>query len=307
MTDDQPHRPVEVVVVGSANIDLVVPVAVLPRPGQTVLGGDHLRAPGGKGANQAVAAARLGRRAALVGRVGADDFGRQLLHSLEGAGVDTTATTVTDGVPTGLALITVDRTGENTIAVSPGANARLLAADVQAAAPLLAAARVLLVQLEVAIDTVAAAVTAAEGAVVLNPAPAASLPAEVLERVDVLVPNRSELAVLTGHQEPRTLDDAARMTRSLPAGISVVVTLGADGALVVDDGQVEHVPAIEVAAVDATGAGDAFCGALADGLARELDLLAATRWAVRVAGLATTRWGAQPSMPSRDEVEEYSG
>jgi ribokinase len=305
MFDDQ--GPVEVAVVGSANIDLVVPVAVLPRPGQTVLGGDHLRASGGKGANQAVAAARLGRRAAMIGRVGDDDFGRQVLHSLDAAGVDTTATTVTADVPTGLALITVDRTGENTIAVSPGANARLTADDVAAAAPLLSTARVLLVQLEVAIDTVGAAVAAAAGTVILNPAPAASLPATVLEHVDVLVPNRSELAVLTSHKEPRSLDEAARMTRSLPAGVAVVVTLGTDGALVVEDGQVEHVPAIPVAAVDATGAGDAFCGALADGLARDLDLVAATRWAVRVAGLATTRWGAQPSMPSREEVEEYSG
>jgi ribokinase len=307
MTDDHAHRPVEVAVVGSANIDLVVPVAVLPRPGQTVLGGDHLRASGGKGANQAVAAARLGRRSALVGRVGDDDFGRQVLHSLTGAGVDTSATSVTAGVPTGLALITVDRTGENTIAVSSGANARLTADDVAAAAPVLAAARVLLVQLEVAIDTVAAAVATAAGTVILNPAPAASLPAEVLEHVDVLVPNRSELAVLTGHKEPRSPEEAAHMTRSLPAGIAIVVTLGAEGALVVEDGQVEHVPAISVAAVDATGAGDAFCGALADGLARELDLVAATRWAVRVAGLATTRWGAQPSMPSREEVEEHGG
>jgi ribokinase len=307
MSDDQPHRPVEVAVVGSANIDLVVPVAVLPRPGQTVLGGDHLRASGGKGANQAVAAARLGRRAAMIGRVGDDDFGRQVLHSLTAAGVDTSMTTVTGGIPTGLALITVDRTGENTIAVSPGANARLTGEDVAAAAPVLAVARVLLVQLEVAIDTVAAAVATAAGTVILNPAPAASLPETVLEHVDVLVPNRSELAVLTGHREPQSLEDAARMTRSLPAGLAVVVTLGMDGALVVEDGQVEHVPAIPVAAVDATGAGDAFCGALADGLARELDLVAATRWAVRVAGLATTRWGAQPSMPSRDEVEEYDG
>jgi ribokinase len=305
MTDDQ--RPVEVAVVGSANIDLVVPVAVLPRPGQTVLGGDHLRASGGKGANQAVAAARLGRRSAMIGRIGDDDFGRQVLHSLSGAGVDTTATTITEGVPTGLALITVDRSGENTIAVSSGANARLTAADVAAAAPLLADARVLLVQLEVAIDTVAAAVATAGGTVILNPAPAASLPAAVLEHVDVLVPNRSELAVLTGHKEPQSLKDAAKLTRSLPGGIAVVVTLGSDGALVVEDDQVEHVPAIPVVAVDATGAGDAFCGALADGLARDLGLVAATRWAVRVAGLATTRWGAQPSMPSREEVEEYGG
>jgi ribokinase len=296
---------VEVAVVGSANVDLVVPVEVLPRPGQTVLGGDHLRAPGGKGANQAVAAARLGRHAAMVARIGDDDFGAQLLRSLEHAGVETGAVTVTDDVPTGVAIITVDRSGENTIAVSPGANARLSPDDVAAAAQVVREARVLLVQLEVSIDTVAAAVQTAAGTVVLNPAPAASLPPEVLEQVDVLVPNRGELAVLTGRREPSTVEEAVKAARALPAGPAVVLTLGSDGAVVIDGEQVEHVPAISVAAVDATGAGDAFCGALADGLAQELDLVEATRWAVRAAGLATTRWGAQPSMPTRSQIEEY--
>lgn len=305
MTADLPRDPVEVAVVGSANVDLVVPVEVLPRPGQTVLGGDHLRAPGGKGANQAVAAARLGRRVAMIGRVGTDDFGDQLLLSLRSAGVDTSATIPTPDVPTGLALITVDRLGENTIAVSPGANGRLTPDDVAAAAPLLRDARVLLVQLEVAVATVAAAVELTDATVVLNPAPAASLPGELLEQVDVLIPNRSELAVLTGRREPVTIEEAVKATHALPSGPAVVVTLGADGAVVVVDDEAEHVPAMSVAAVDATGAGDAFCGALADGLSRGQELVTATRWAVRAAGLATTRWGAQPSLPTRSQLEEY--
>lgn len=300
-----PARPPspEVVVVGSANVDLVVPVEALPRPGQTVLGGDHLQAPGGKGANQAVAAARLGRAVAMVGRVGDDDLGGQLRAVLADAGVDTSHTHVTADVPTGVALITVDAAGENTIAVSPGANARLTPADVAAADGLLGAAAVTLLQLEIDLDTVAAAVARAGGTVVCNPAPAAALPAEVLAGIDVLVPNRGELALLAGVPHPDTLDAVVVAARSLPGDGAVVVTLGGDGALVVDGDTVAHVPAVPVEAVDTTGAGDAFCGGLADGLARGLDVVAAARWASRVAALATTRRGAQAGLPTRDEVE----
>ncbi len=300
MTDDAARY--DVAVVGSANVDLVVPVEALPRPGQTVLGGDHLQVPGGKGANQAVAAGRLGRRVAMVGRVGGDAYGRQLLGSLASAGVDTTHLRPTADVPSGIALITVDAVGENTIAVSPGANARLSPADVEAAGPVLAAAAVTLVQLEVPLDTVAAAVGAAGGRVVLNPAPAAELSTALLAEVDVLVPNRSELGLLAGTATPETMADVIEAARRLPAGPALVITLGADGALLVDGDETVHVPARDVVAVDATGAGDAFCGGLADGLSRGLDLLASVRWAVRVAGAATTRWGAQPAMPTPDEV-----
>lgn len=302
MTDDATSY--DVAVVGSANVDLVVPVEQLPRPGQTVLGGDHLRAPGGKGANQAVAAGRLGRSVAMIGRVGGDDHGRLLLGSLASAGVDTANVRTTPEAPTGIALITVETDGENTIAVSPGANSRVTPADVEAASAVLRSAAVTLVQLEVPLDTVAAAVAAAGGTVVLNPAPAAELSADTLAHVDVLVPNRSELGVLTGTDAPETVDDAVAAAKRLPGDLAVVVTLGADGALVLDGDVVEHVPACEVTAVDATGAGDAFCGGLADGLSRGLTLLDAVRWAVRVAGTATTRWGAQPAMPTPAEVEE---
>lgn len=301
MTDDAARY--DVAVVGSANVDLVVPVEALPRPGQTVLGGDHLRAPGGKGANQAVAAGRLGRRVAMIGRVGDDDHGRLLLDSLRSAGVDTANVRTTPEAPSGIALITVDAAGENTIAVSPGANARVTVDDVEAASTILRHATVTLVQLEVPLDAVAAAVAEAGGTVVLNPAPATALPPATLAYVDVLTPNRSELGVLAGTATPGTIDEAVAAAERLPRGMAVVVTLGAEGALVLDGGTVEHLPACAVTAVDATGAGDAFCGALADGLSRGLTLVESSRWAVRVAGAATTRWGAQPAMPTPDEVE----
>ncbi|MGH3877297.1 MAG: ribokinase [Actinophytocola sp.] len=290
-----------IAVVGSCNVDFVVPVAVLPGPGETVLGRDHLRMPGGKGANQSVAAAKLGSPVAFVGCVGDDALAPTILSALDGAGVDTSWLRRVPDAPSGIALITVADGGENTIAVSPGANARLGPADIEAAAGLLSEAAVTLVQLEISLDAVAAAVRTARGRVVLNPAPARSLPAELLASVDVLVPNRSELGVLAGAPEPTTPDEAAALAAALDGPAAVVVTLGADGALVVEDRAATHVPVSQVDAIDATGAGDAFCGALADALARAEPLVTATEWAVRVAGISTTRWGAQSS-PTRDEL-----
>ena len=229
----QPLGPVErrmIAVVGSCNVDFVVPVPVLPGPGETVLGGDHLRTPGGKGANQAVAAAKLGSPVAFVGCVGDDALAPTILSALDGAGVDTSWLRRVPDAPSGIALITVADGGENTIAVSPGANARLGPADIDAAAELLAGAAVTLVQLEIPLDAVAATVRAAGGRVVLNPAPARELPAGLLAGVDVLVPNRSELAVLAGAPEPSTSDDAAALAARLDGPRAVVVTLGADGA-----------------------------------------------------------------------------
>ncbi|MFL6127132.1 ribokinase [Actinophytocola sp.] len=289
-----------IVVVGSCNVDFVVPVDALPAPGETVLGRDHLRAPGGKGANQAVAAARLGSAVTFVGCVGDDELAATTRDALSSAGVDLAGLHTVAGVPSGIALITVADGGENTIAVSPGANAHLGVEHLDA--DLLASADVLLVQLEIPLETVAAAVRAAGGTVLLNPAPARELPAGLLAAVDVLIPNRSELGVLAGAPEPTDIDEAAALARSLAGPAAVVVTLGADGALVVEGDEVTHVPAAPVAAVDATGAGDAFCGALADGLARRSSLVEATRWAVRVAGVSTTQRGAQTGMPRRDEV-----
>jgi ribokinase len=294
---DQPN----VVVLGSANLDIVVPVPHHPATGETVLGGHHDRIPGGKGANQAVAAARLGARVAMVGRVGSDDAGRTLRTALQEAGVDCRHLAVDGQAASGLALIGVDRSGDNTIIVSPGANHRVGPDDVAAAAPLLASAAVTLVQLEVPAMAVEAAVAASGGKVVLNPAPASLLSGALLERVDVLVPNRIELAQLAGSAEAGGLAAVEEMARGLPVP-TVVVTLGADGALLVAGGDAVVLPAPPVEAVDTTGAGDAFCGAIAEALARGVAIDEATARAVHAGSLATTRRGAQPSLPTGAQV-----
>ncbi|AYY13896.1 ribokinase [Actinobacteria bacterium YIM 96077] len=293
-----------VAVAGSLNLDVVMPVPHHPRPGETVLGGDHTRHPGGKGANQAVAAARLGQHVTMLGRVGDDDAGSFLTGMLDSAGVDTSAVTVTPQTPTGMAYIAVDEAGENTIIVSPGANGMFSAGDVASSAAVLADADVTLLQLEVPLDTVEAAARAAGGTVVLNPAPARELRPALLDAVDVLVLNETELEVLAGQQLPSgNLDGIVDLSRRINGPDAIVVTLGARGALLVDSEGVSYVPAVEVDVVDTTAAGDAFCGALADALVRREGLGAAVRWATRAAAVTVTRDGAQPALPSRDDVE----
>jgi ribokinase len=277
-----------IALVGSINLDVVVAVERHPAPGETVLGGDRRELPGGKGANQAVAAARLGADVAFVGRVGADDAGRRLRDGLAAEGVDVTHVRVDPDAPTGMALIAVDGAGENTIVVSSGANARVGAADVEAARDVLASAVVTLVQHEVPEEAVAAAIGAAGGTVVLNPAPARPLAAAV----DVLVPNRGELEALAGRA-----GDPVELARALALARAVVVTLGGEGAVVVDGERVERVPAPRVDAVDTTGAGDAFCGALAQALDAGAELIEAARWATRAAAASVTKPGAQGGLP----------
>ncbi|MEU7239504.1 ribokinase [Streptomyces sparsogenes] len=300
----------DLLVVGSANADLVIGVDRRPAAGETVLGSDLAVHPGGKGANQAVAAARLGARTALLARVGDDAHGRLLLESQRAAGVDTAGVLV-GGAPTGVALITVDPSGDNSIVVSPGANARLRPDDVRAAADLLASARVVSVQLEIPLETVAAvaeAVRTAGGAtgprLVLNPSPPAPLPAEVLAACDPLVLNEHEARFLLG-EDPAGREEApeAWAAALLARGPrSVVVTLGAGGALVADRDRTVLVPSLPVEAVDTTGAGDAFTGALAWRLGVGDDLETAVRFAVRVGAAAVTRAGAQESFPTAEEV-----
>ncbi|MGW4226316.1 ribokinase [Streptomyces bauhiniae] len=294
----------DLLVVGSANADLVVGVERRPGAGETVLGGDLAVHPGGKGANQAVAAARLGARTALLARVGDDGHGRLLLDSLRSAGVDTSAV-LTGGAPTGVALITVDPSGDNSIVVSPGANARLTEDDVRA--EVLGAARVVSAQLEIPPATVAAVVRALpEGTrFVLNPSPPRPLPAEVLAACDPLVVNEHEARVLLGDSETGgTGDDPAGWARRLLAlgPRSVVVTLGAKGALVCDASGVRAVPSVAVDAVDTTGAGDAFTAALAWRLGAGEELPVAAAYAARVGAAAVTRRGAQESYPTAAEV-----
>ncbi|GHI44443.1 ribokinase [Streptomyces albidoflavus] len=298
------HAGHDLLVVGSANADLVIGVERRPAPGETVLGSDLAVHPGGKGGNQAVAAARLGARTALLARVGDDAHGRLLLDAQRAAGTDTTGVLV-GGAPTGVALITVDPSGDNSIVVSPGANARLTPADVRAAAPLVAGARVVSTMLEIPLETVAelAAVLPAGGRLVLNPSPPAPLPAEALAACDPLVVNEHEARFILGEHAGELPEEWARGLLALGPR-SVVVTLGAEGALVADGAGAEstRVPSLKVEAVDTTGAGDAFTAALAWRLGLGESLVEAARYAVRVGAAAVTRPGAQASYPTAEEV-----
>ncbi len=293
---------VEIAVVGSINLDISIPVRDLPLPGETVLGGDALWSPGGKGANQAVGAARLGRSVAMVGCVGDDAAGDQLLAALVSDRISIVAVRRLIDVPTGLATIAVSDAGENSIVVSPGANARLDAAHVTEWIDRLSP-RAVLTQFEVPPEAVAA-IAGRAGLLVVNPAPARQLDPEVLAAIDVLVPNKGELAVLASSSVAETIDEVADQARAL--GVArVVVTLGGEGALVVDRAgspSVVHVPIVPVAVVDTTAAGDSFCAALVDALLDDANLVDATRWAARVAAVTVGRRGAQQSLPKRSEV-----
>jgi ribokinase len=290
-----------VVVVGSANVDLAVDVPRHPASGETILGGDLRRSPGGKGANQAVAAARAGGAdTTFVGALGRDDSAELLLESLRGAGVRTDVVERVDA-PTGTALITVSPDGENAIVVAPGANSRARVQAVQAER--IAGADVVLAQLEIPLDTVVAAARArrAGALFVLNAAPSRELPGEVWEQLDVLVVNEHEaadLAVGSSSAEPEAL--ATALLARVPA---VVITLGVEGSLVaVRDAGAVHVPAARVTAVDTTGAGDTYCGVLAAALAGSAGLVDAARLAGAAGALAVTRAGAQDSVPAADDV-----
>ncbi|MFF8960239.1 ribokinase [Streptomyces sp. NPDC014894] len=302
MKEAQRMHGYDLLVVGSANADLVTRVERRPGPGETVLGSDLAVHPGGKGANQAVAAARLGARTALLARVGDDGHGRLLLESQRAAGVDVDGVLV-GGAPTGVALITVDPSGDNSIVVSPGANARLTPDDVRAAAPLFRAARVVSVQLEIPLETVAETVRSlAPGSrLVLNPSPPAALPAAVLAACDPLVVNEHEARFLLGGEAG---DGPRAWARALLAlgPRSVVITLGADGALVADGRTAAETPSPRVEAVDTTGAGDAFTAALARRLGLGEDLASAAAYAVRVGAVSVTRRGAQDSYPTAGEL-----
>jgi ribokinase len=290
-----------VTVVGSLNEDVLVRVARLPGRGETVVGRDTVLAPGGKGANQAAAAGRLGHGVAMVGRVGADPAGDRQLAALADAGVDTTSV-LRSTAPTGSATIPVEEgSGENLIVVVPGANHELRPEDVGIG--VVRTAQVVLLQLEVPPATVLAAAAAAGGTVVLTPAPPQPLPPDLLSRVDVLVPNEHELgrlAGLPGGERPPA--ELARLARSL-AVATVVVTLGARGALLVPaEGPALLQPPPPVRPVDTTGAGDCFCGALAVALAAGAAPAEAVASAVTAAALSTTGAGARGALPDAGEV-----
>jgi len=310
-----------ITVVGSLNMDLVMRAPHLPQPGESVIGSDFHTLPGGKGANQAVAAARLGAQTAMVGRVAGDGFGQELRSTLDAAGVDHTFVTQDPEVATGVALITVDDNGQNTLVVASGANMRLTPHDVEAAQASIAAADVLLLQLESPLESVirAAEIAHAHGVrVILNPAPAQPLPVHLLSLVDALIPNETETSILTGDPigewlqfpppgsdaPPAFRNEAAQRTaRKLGVG-TVILTLGEYGSLLIpEEGEPLHVPPFRVKAVDATAAGDAFVAAFGVALAEGRAFAEAMRWGNAAGALAATQLGAQPSLPTRHEVQ----
>jgi ribokinase len=284
-----------IAVVGSVNRDLIVSAAALPGRGETVLSSGHVEAPGGKGANQAVAAARLGATVSFVGRVGDDAAGRMLAAAFSSEGVDVTHLAVTEALPSGLAVITVDAEGENTIVVDAGANALVGRANVASAAHVLRSAKVTLLQLEIPMETVVEAAAAAGGTVVVNAAPATPLPDSLSRKTHVVIVNVPELETLTGSGDPGS-------AAGLGAPVSIV-TLGAEGAALVTAGGVTRFAAPEVAVVDTTGAGDAFCGAVAAGIDAGLRMEACVQRAVVAAALATTALGARTAMPTAAELD----
>ena len=296
-----------IAVVGSLNMDLVIRSPRIPRPGETILGGELHTVPGGKGANQAVAAARLGARVSMIGRVGQDAFAAPLLENLVADGIDHAFVLQDGGTATGVALIVVDDNGENSIVVSSGANMRLSPTDVESAEPAIAAADLLVLQLEVPLESVirSAELARAHGVkVVLNPAPARLLPAELLSMIDILVPNESEAALLTGLPAGTQAEAAEAVEALLGSGVgTVILTLGARGALPARKGEMRVVPAFEVEPVDTTAAGDAFVAGLSVALAEGRRLYEAVRWGNAAGGLAATKLGAQTSLPTRQSLE----
>ena len=298
------HESEEIVVIGSANIDLVASVNHLPVPGETVLGNSFNKIPGGKGANQAVAAAKLGGRVSFIGCVGSDQEGEILRSSLEDANVDCEFLISLPETSTGTAMIGVDTEGHNSIIVNPGANNALVEENIIMAKEIVESAKVVLMQLEIPTSCVEAAVEVTNGITVLNPAPVVDIPKKLLGGVDVLIPNQIELAHLSDKESFNDLDEIETAAKSLDIE-TVIVTLGSRGALLVSDDKTELISPPVIESLATTGAGDAFCGSLAEALSRGLSFLEGVEQSVVAGALSTTSHGAQISMPTRSEVDSF--
>ncbi len=301
------HRTPKVMVVGSFNMDLSMRTPRMPAPGETILGGPFTTGPGGKGANQAVAAARLGAQTTMLVKLGRDVFGDQAAANLQNEGISPEYVLRADDAHTGVAFIIVDDSGENMIVVASGTNFTITPQDVQRARAAIESADILLLQLEVPLDVTHAAARIAHEAgvkVVLNPAPGEALPPELLRMVDVLTPNETEAQIIAGMPvtTPEEAEAAARHLMEKGVG-ALVITLGAKGALVATPDGMQRVPGYRVQVVDTTGAGDAFSGALVVALAEGKDLAAAAAFANASAALQVTKPGTAPAMPYRDEVD----
>jgi ribokinase len=298
--------PHAIVVVGSSNTDMVVKTPRLPLPGETILGGQFFMNSGGKGANQAVAAARLGGNVSLIAKTGNDIFGREAIELFNREGIDTSCITIDAEHPSGVALISVDESGENTIVVAQGANGVLLASDLSGAKEKLLQAKVVLAQLEIPLETVewvAGLRAETKGVFILNPAPARSLSDDLLKKITIITPNETEASILTGipvHDKTTAAQAAFQLKQK---GVrAVVITLGAEGALLLDQEEPELIRAFPVKAIDTTAAGDVFNGALAMAIAEGSSLSDAVRFGCAAASLSVTRMGAQSSAPYRHEI-----
>ncbi|NLJ86818.1 MAG: ribokinase [Firmicutes bacterium] len=302
-------RTGDIVVVGSINMDLVARTDRMPRGGETLLGSDFRMVPGGKGANQAVAVARAGGKIKMVGRVGNDVFGDHLIANFHENGIDTELVGRTPEAGTGVAIILVDADGENSIVVVPGANNCVSLKDVEAARTVLESASIVLLQLEIPLETVAAVIGIARGAgvpVILDPGPARPLGRELLTQVDIITPNEHEAQILAG-KEIHSIDDARRLAAEfVDWGIKhVLLKLGGQGVVMATGEAIEHIPAHKVRVEDTTAAGDSFAGGLAVALAEGYPLRQAVHFANAVGALAVTRLGAQSAIPKRAEVEQF--
>jgi ribokinase len=297
----------KIVVLGSSNTDMVIKSKYLPQAGETILGGQFMMNPGGKGANQAVAAARLGGEVTFIAKVGNDIFGQSAIQGFQKDNINTKHIFIDEKTPSGVALIMVDDHGENCISVALGANATMDIADIDSVLPVLINADFLLIQLETPLDVVAYSVkkaSTAKAKVVLNPAPAAQLPDEVFKYIHYITPNQSEAELLTGI--PVTDENSARQAAKIlqEKGIeNIIITLGAKGAYVLANDIDEVIPSIKVKAVDTTAAGDNFNGALIVGLSEGMNLRDAVAFANQAAAISVTRLGAQASCPNREEIK----
>ncbi|MGD0536603.1 MAG: ribokinase [Verrucomicrobiota bacterium] len=297
-----------IIVIGSSNTDMIIQLDRIPRPGETILGGEFSTAAGGKGANQAVGAARAGGKVTFVARVGRDMFGDQAVAGFQRDGIVTDFVFRDQSAPSGVALIFVAKDGENSIAVAGGANSKLSPADVRKAKRAIAGASAVVMQLETPLETVQAAAEIAAKAgvrVILNPAPARPLPDSLLKLVSILTPNETEAELLTGIKVTDDTSAAQAADKLLAKGVqAVILTLGARGAFVATKESKQLVPGFKVKAVDTTAAGDVFNGALAVALSEGRSLLEAARFASAAAAISVTRLGAQPSAPMRKEIEK---
>lgn len=301
------NKNCEILVIGSINADLVVQVSSFPKPGETISGSDLKTIPGGKGANQAVAAAKLGAKVGMVGSVGNDIYGKNLIANLNTFNIDTHYIKVDSETSTGTAIIIIDQTGENSIVISPGANGKVTAKNIREAIHLFESAKFLLLQFEIPEPTIFEAAKIAKQnnlTVILNPAPARDFSQQLLSYIDILIPNETELERITGISTSTQEQIVKAAHRLLDSNLSaIIVTLGEKGALLVTKNKTQHFPGIKVNVIDTTAAGDSFIGGLAAALLKEKSIEEAIRYANCAGALATTKLGAQPSIPDSKSVE----